>query len=347
MRPDRDAAKRALGDKLFAYLMGRPMDLLPDEPDPNEVALARYRLVPRLMKATKGVDISLDFCGRRVAAPLAVGAYAADRLFCEDGVLPIATVCAELGLPLMISEECLTPLDAITARGGDCWLQIRGAGPLARAEALIEAAHAAGARGIVVSLLAPAHIRPGLYPGGVDIGAEIAALGLKTIAARVDATPVAAFPGWGWASLAAAADYAGRLGMSMTAKGVLHAEDAHEAFAAGCRAVMVSNMGVRNLGRWAPAVAQLPAIRARAALPGRSLVLDGGIRVPPDVVVARILGADLATLVRPVVLAQVTGGIEAVRALLAGFVDVITSIVSWMGAETLDDLAPDQVVALS
>jgi isopentenyl diphosphate isomerase/L-lactate dehydrogenase-like FMN-dependent dehydrogenase len=64
------------------------------------------------------------------------------------------------------------------------------------------------------------------------------------------------------------------------------------------------------------------------------------------VVVARILGADLTTFVRPVVLALVTGGIEAVRALLAGFVDALTSIVSWMGAETIDDLATDQIVTV-
>jgi len=45
-----------------------------------------------------------------------------------------------------------------------------------------------------------------------------------------------------------------------------------------------------------------------------------------------------------VILALIGGGIEAVRALLSGFIDAIASIVSWMGAETLDDLEPGQVV---
>jgi 4-hydroxymandelate oxidase len=325
--------------------MGRPGDMGPDEADPNEVALARFKLVPRVMKARAHIDVSMDFCGRRIAAPLAVGAYAADRLFAADGVLPVARVCAALNLPLMISEECLTPLDSITAVHDDCWLQIRGAGPAERYRELIDAAAGAGARGLLVSLLAPTHIRPGLYPGGVNIGAEIAARSLRTIADRVDPRPVPPFPSWTWTDLADAAEYAARRGLPVVAKGVLDPRDAVLAFENGCAAVMVSNMGVRNLGRWVPAPAQLPAISSAAGSAGRPLILDGGIRTAPDIVVARALGADLASLVRPVVLALVNGGEDGVMTLLSGFLDEIISIISWLGCETLADLDGSHVVS--
>jgi isopentenyl diphosphate isomerase/L-lactate dehydrogenase-like FMN-dependent dehydrogenase len=344
MRPDQEIVRRELGERLFAYLMGRPADMRPDEADPNEAALARYKLVPRVMAARQGIDITLDFCGRRIAAPLGVGAYAADRLFHPDGVLPVAEVCAELGLPLMISEECLTPIQTITALHSDCWLQIRGAGPLQRAQTLIEAAFEAGVRGILVSLLAPTHLRPGLYPGGVDIGQEIMDRGFRTIAERAGSHPVEPFPTWGWTDLKALAAHAASMGLPVIAKGVLDPDDAVRAFAVGCDGVMVSNMGVRNVGRWVPAVSQLPAIRAACSKPSQILLLDGGIRVPPDVVVARVLGAGLTTIVRPVVLALVEGGIAAVRVLLTGFINAITSIVSWMGADKLEDLKPGKAV---
>ncbi len=344
--PDRGRARSLLGERLFAYLMGRPRDMGPGEPDPNEAALARFKLVPRVMTPRAHVDVSMDFCGRRIAAPLAVGAYAADRLFAADGVLPIARVCAAMNLPLMISEECLTPLDGITALHDDCWLQIRGAGPPERYRALIDTAAGNGARGLLISVLAPTHVRPGLYPGGVNIGEEIVARGLRTIADRVDPRPVAPFPTWSWTELSAAVDYAAGRGLPVVAKGVLDPRDAAFAFERGCAAVMVSNMGVRNLGRWVPAVTQLPAIREATDVAGRTLILDGGIRNAPDIVVARALGADLASLVRPVVVALVTGGEAGVRALLSGFVDEITSIVSWLGCETLDEIDRRHVMSM-
>jgi isopentenyl diphosphate isomerase/L-lactate dehydrogenase-like FMN-dependent dehydrogenase len=105
---------------------------------------------------------------------------------------------------------------------------------------------------------------------------------------------------------------------------------------------MVSNLGVRQLARWMPAVDCLEAAR-KAAPAGLSVVLDGGIRNGGDVIVVRALGADIATMVRPVVLALAGGGEAGVRALLTSLIDEVATIASWMGAARLADLGADSV----
>uniref|UniRef100_UPI0019811596 alpha-hydroxy-acid oxidizing protein n=1 Tax=Burkholderia sp. Ac-20379 TaxID=2703900 RepID=UPI0019811596 len=80
MKDWRDASRQALGDELFGYLAGQPHDMRAGEADPNEVAWSRYRLVPRVLRGQQGVDVSCRLFGRDYAAPLGVGAFAADRL---------------------------------------------------------------------------------------------------------------------------------------------------------------------------------------------------------------------------------------------------------------------------
>lgn len=330
---------------LAGYLEGRPRDMPAGARDPNEEAIARYRLVPHLLPGASGIDLTTDVFGFAVAAPLMVGAFAGDRILIEDGgILPIARAAASLGLPLVVSEECLTPLADITAVHPHATLQIRGAGTRARALALVDHAAEAGARGFVVTGLAPVHVRGGFFPGGFDIGAESARRGLKTIAQTVSGEAVEPFPGWSFEDLAAVAGHAAQRGLRVTLKGVLAAADAEKAAAAGCDAVMVSNLGVRNLYRFAPAVDCLPDVAAAAQ--GRVVMLDGGIRNGADVVVACALGAHLATLVRPVVWAARENGEAGARALLSGFMDDIATITFWLGCENPSQLGPSHVMRL-
>lgn len=336
--PHAEAARAALGEPLFRYLTGRPPDGAEDGPDPNVAALSRHRLVPRVMRGAAGVSLATRFAGRTAAAPLAVGAFAGDRLFHPDGLLPVAEACGELGVPLFVSEETVTPLAAITAAHRDCWLQIRAAGPVERAAALVEAAAAAGARGIVLTVLAPTHPVPGRQPGGFSVGRAIAERGWTTIGSREPGIqPLAAFPAWGWSDVAALVRRAERAGLPVLAKGILHPDDAEVAEGAGCAGVVVSNVGLRQTWRWAPAADRLPAVRAAAGTP---VLLDGGIRGGGDVLVACALGAALGVATRPVISALAAGGGDAVRELLRGWMDEMQAVAAWCGVESPAALGP-------
>ncbi|MCP1120795.1 alpha-hydroxy acid oxidase [Robbsia andropogonis] len=343
-----DSARQALGEHLFGYLCGRATDMPSEATDPNESALARYRLVPRILTGHSTVDIRCTLFGRAYAAPFGVGAFAADRLFGSDGVAAIARVCARLHLPLIVSEEAVTPLPTVKATGVDYWLQIRAAGPLDRAITLSQRALAAGARGVVLTVLAAAHPVPGLYPGGVDVAAEVAARGWSTIGAENGVAHLPAFPGWNIDALETLAAAIHADGGALIVKGVLHADDAASVVAAGADGVMVSNIGVRQSYRWAPSISCLSSVAAALKrTPPTAVLFDGGVRHAADVLVASALGANMSILVRPVVYALATDGEQAVETLLTRRMGEVTALSAWMGVATLSELRPDHLIHVS
>ncbi|WP_109476116.1 alpha-hydroxy acid oxidase [Paraburkholderia sp. C35] len=346
MKDWRDESRAALGAELFGYLLGRPHDMRPDDADPNELAWSRYRLVPRVLQGHDGVDVTCRLFGRVYAAPVGVGAFAADRLFGADGVTAIARACAALCLPIVVSEEAVTPLADVTATHADCWLQLRAAGPLERAIRLSESAAQAGCQGIVLTVLAPVHPAPGLHPGGVDVAAQVAQRGWSTIGAQEGVAKLPAFPSWGMDEFREMLAAIHALGMRVVVKGVMHPADAIAIRATGCDGVMVSNIGVRQSYRWAPVPRQLE--RVSEALEGSTAILvDGGIRHAADILAARVLGAHLAVVVRPVVHALAAGGEDAVQSMLRATIGELQSLCAWMGAATPCDITRDQLITLA
>lgn len=337
-------ALAALGPMLFGYLRGRAFDSPDLDVDPNEQALQRYRLVPRVLAGQTDASLACAVLGRTYAAPIGVGAFAADRLFNAQGAAAIGRVCARLGLPLFVSEEAVTPLADITASGVDCWLQLRGAGPLERALGLLDVAAKAGCQGIVLTVLAPVHPVPGLHPGGVDVAGEIASRGWSTIGSAEGVAALPAFPAWGTVELERLVPAVHERGMSLILKGVLHPDDARLAQAAGCDGVMVSNIGVRQLFRWTPAVERIAPVSA--VLDSACVLVDGGFRTAADIMVARLLGAHMAVLVRPVAYALAAGGERAVEQMLVGLLGELRAVCAWMGAARLDQLEASQLVRL-
>jgi L-lactate dehydrogenase (cytochrome) len=98
-------------------------------------------------------------------------------------------------------------------------------------------------------------------------------------------------------------------------KGVLDAEDARLAVAAGAQGVIVSNHGGRQLDSASSSIAALPAVVDAVA--GRIKVLmDGGVRSGLDVLKALALGADACLIGRPWAWALAAEGEQGVARLL-------------------------------
>jgi len=338
--PLADAARAHLGDALYRYVLGASDTL----EDANASAFTRFRLVPRLLTGQATLDLRTSLCGMTFKAPIAVGAFAGDRVLHDAGLVPVARVCQRLGLPLMISEETVTPLADITAAHDGCWLQLRGAGSLDRAQRLAETAARSGAAGIVLTVLAPAYPIAGFQPGGYSIGTEIARRSWSTIGAEGASgiRAVEAWPQWRWDDVGLLAVGLSAIGLPLIVKGVLRAEDAAYAAEAGCRGVMVSNIGLRQCARWALPLDRLAEIRHATA---GAVLVDGGVRSGVDALIGRCLGADAAVVVRPVITALVGGGEAAVFRLLSGWIDEMTTVASWLGVGRLDELDESYVCA--
>jgi 4-hydroxymandelate oxidase len=329
------AAAEKLGEALYGYMIGLARDNTTGA-DINEREFARYQLIPRVMRGQTSMDVGTSFFGRQISAPMAAGAFAGDRVFHEDGLLPIARACRALQLPLVVSEETITPLAAICAENDMAWLQLRAAGPLDRIKRLIDEAKAAGAQGMVLTVLAPVHPVAGLQPGGYSIGEEISRRGWRTIGSRTQGVEtLAPFPAWDWSDLRMACHHSAAAGLPVLVKGILDPRDAELVAHAGAAGMIASNIGARQSSRWVPALRQLPAIKTRTGLP---LIHDGGVRHGADVVTALALGADLAIIVRPLICALVAGGETAVKDVLSRLRDETLAIASWCGASDLGEL---------
>lgn len=95
-------------------------------------------------------------------------------------------------------------------------------------------------------------------------------------------------------------------------KGVMHPADAEAAVRAGAKAIIVGNHGGRVMDHM-PGGADVLAEIVRAVRGDAVIVLDGGIRSGEDVLKALALGADFCMIGRPVAIAAVGGGAEAVE----------------------------------
>lgn len=330
--------RQRLGDALFRYMLGQPADGHGDPQDANHQALARWRLLPRVLQGNGGIDTRVSLDDQHWAAPIGVGAFAGDQIFHEEGLLPIARACKRLQLPLVVSEETVTPLEAIGDEYDRCWLQLRAAGETGRIKSLIVQAASSGFKAIVLTVLAPVHPVAGLQPGGFSVGEALSKRGLRTIGgSEPGVAPLPAFPVWRWQEIADVAEFTAGLGLPLMLKGILHPDDAALAEAHGVNGLIASNIGLRQSARWATPVDQFPALRAATALP---LLLDGGVRSGSDAVVARCLGATLSLSVRPVISALVAGGETAVFELLSGWINEIAAVSHWCGVSDMAQLNP-------
>lgn len=342
MLPYHKEAETAIGTDLYRYLVGRAVD--GGNEDANEKAFQRFCLVPRVMTDVRQVDLKTRLLDLDIAAPIIVGAFAGDRLFHPEGLAAVARACNQLRLPLVVSEETVTPLADITACHDQVLLQLRAAGPVERVAALVDHAADVGAKGIVLTVLAPTHPIEGLKPGGFDVGQALRDRGWTTIGSdRPGPMPLPAFPNWTSAEIGEIAQKAQARGMPLILKGILHGGDVSVCESAGAHGIMVSNIGLRQSSRWLPSPLALSRIRA-AASTGTIILADGGIRHGSDVLIARLLGADAAVVARPVLAALAGGGEAGVERYLGSLIDALTAMTLWMGAGRIEDIGPDQLV---
>ena len=94
-------------------------------------------------------------------------------------------------------------------------------------------------------------------------------------------------------------------------KGILRADDAKQALAAGCDGLIVSNHGGRALDGVPATIEALPAI-VEAVGDSMKLLLDGGVRRGTDVAKALASGADAVLIGRPYLFALALSGAAGV-----------------------------------
>ncbi len=122
-------------------------------------------------------------------------------------------------------------------------------------------------------------------------------------------------------------------------KGLQHPDDARRAVETGCDGIIVSNHGGRQFDRAPTPLATLPAIKA--AVGGRAVMLDGGIRRGADIAVALATGADFVFCGRAILYGVVAAGLSGASRSFEILRDELDRTMGQIGRVRIEELDGD------
>ncbi len=286
----------------------------------RELAL-HYRVLVDVSRPSAATTV----LGTPVQSPILVAPTAFHRLAHPDGELASARAAAAAGTIFTLSTLSTTRVeDVMAASGGPVWFQLYVYKDRAATADLVARVEAAGVRALVLTVDAPrlgrrerdvrnrfalpAGLRiENLHGSRGEVSAPPADSGLAAyFASLID-------PALTWDDLAWLRSLTK---LPLVIKGVVRADDAARAVAAGVDGIVVSNHGGRQLDTSPATIEVLP--RIAEAVDGKAeLLLDGGIRRGTDVIKALALGARAVLVGRPVLWGLAVGGQAGVAAVLA------------------------------
>jgi isopentenyl diphosphate isomerase/L-lactate dehydrogenase-like FMN-dependent dehydrogenase len=322
------AAREKLEPHAFDYIAGGAGT--EDTMRANRAAFQRWRLVPRMLRGAVERDLAVEVLGTPSPAPFMLAPVGVQGIAHPDAEVAVARACAATGVPLVVSSAASTPMEPIAEALGDTpwWFQLYWVNDREVVQSLVQRAAAAGASAIVLTLDT---LHLGWRDRDLRNHAFLPFLGAKGIAqftsdpvfrSRLAETPeenplmagatwVTMFPNLGltWADTAWLKEITD---LPLVAKGVLSADDAQMAIAAGFGGVIVSNHGGRQVDGAIATLDALPEVRGAVGA-GYPVMLDSGIRRGSDVLKARALGADAVFIGRSYVWGLVVGGARGVE----------------------------------
>jgi 4-hydroxymandelate oxidase len=336
---ERTAMER-LSEQARSYYVSGAMDerTLHD----NRAAFARRRLLPRVMTDTSSIDMSVSVLGRSWRTPFFTAPTALHRLAHPDGELATARAAAERGITMTLSTSASTDLAEVAATGCSRWFQVYLLADPGARRALVERAVEHGYEALVMTVDLQ---RLGRRERDIRVGFELpfdVSVPNVAIAAEssLDAAAEQSFvESLTWEDL----DWLAGFGVPVIVKGVLHPDDAVEAFEHGAAAVQVSNHGGRQLDAAIASLDALPAVVDAAA--GRGPILfDGGVRRGTDALMALAMGATAVGIGRPVLWGLAVDGEAGVGRVLDILTNELEHVMALAGAPDVAALTPDLVV---
>jgi 4-hydroxymandelate oxidase len=287
----------------------------------NCAAFASYELHYRVLVDVARRDLATTVLGERIAMPVIAAPTAFHRLAHDDGELASVRGAGDAGTVFILSTLSNTAVeDVVAAATGPVWFQLYVYRDRAATEGLVRRVEAAGCRALVLTVDAPVLGRRerdvrNRFALPANLGVQnLYASGYAPVVAQDDESGLAAYfatlldPSLTWDALAWLRSITK---LPVIVKGIVRADDAARAVAAGAAGVVVSNHGGRQLDA-APATIDVVARIADTIGGAAEILLDGGVRRGSDVIKAIALGAKAVLVGRPVLWGLAAGGREGV-----------------------------------
>ncbi len=315
---------------------------------------AKIRFRPRVLRDASVRDLRSTLFGADLDLPVIVAPMAFQGLVQPRGEVHMAAGARRSGSRMVLSTLSTSAVEAVTA-AGPAWFQLYVYKDRAVTEALVQRAVHAGCGALVVTVDAPVlgvrhrDVRNGFrLPDTMSIRELLRSAGLDHLAQEGREPNGSALAEFVYGALDPSLTWEdirwlkGIAGVPVLVKGVLRADDAKLALAAGADGVIVSNHGGRQLD---DAIATADALEEVVAAVGRhaAVLVDGGIRSGRDVAKALCLGADAVLVGRPMLYGLSWRGADGVAQVFEWLRDELDEAMALLGCRTLADLSPDRV----
>lgn len=337
----------------------------------NREAFARLKFRPRTLVDVSKRDLSARLLGAPSAFPAVVGPTGLNGLAWRDGDMEIAKAATAAGLPFALSTASMTLVEDIARDApGRLWLQAYVFAERHITDAIVQRALAAGFECMILTSDFPvagkreSDIRTGLLPHqeftlATRLDVLMHPRWLATVAVRhpkfvnverelEPGRDVNAFLGHGMFDPSFCWDdvkrFRDRWPRKLLLKGVLRADDAERALAAGADGLVLSNHGGRQLDGAIAGLEALPDV-LRAVGGRASVFVDGGVRRGSDIAKAVALGAEGVLLGRAPVYGLAAGGREGAARAIEILRDELDRTLALTGCPNIAALTPDLIAA--
>jgi isopentenyl diphosphate isomerase/L-lactate dehydrogenase-like FMN-dependent dehydrogenase len=366
----REIAKRKLPKGLFEFIdRGNDDEIAMQE---NIEALARIKLVSRVLTDVSKRNLSIELLGKQQALPFAIGPTGSAGLTWFEGEIALAKAAAKLGIPFTLATGSMTAMERVVSEaGGTLWFQLYLWPDRSLSHQLVQRASAAGYDALVFTVDTPVapgreyNLRNGFvipfqftrhnvidvlkHPGwllGV-IGKYLSHSGLPKYAnfpehmqTKITALPMgrsmATNESMSWEDLKELRKIWPR---KLIVKGIQHPEDAKLAIHYGADAIVVSNHGGRVLDSSPATIDILPRIVEHVNQQA-TILIDGGFRRGSDIIKALALGADAVLLGRAPLYGTASAGQTGAERVLGLYKNEIDRVLGLIGCQDVNDLNP-------
>lgn len=348
-------AEAAMPPSVYSYVAGGAGDERTQRV--NRTAFDSYGLVPRMLRASRDRDLSVEMFGLSLPSPVFMAPIGVIGICAQDGHGDLATAraAAQTGVPMMVSTLTEDPIEDVAAEFGDTpgFFQLYTPTDRELAASFVHRAEAAGYKAIVVTLdtwvpgWRPRDLSTSNFPQlrGRCLSNYLTDPVFRAgLAQPPEENMQAAILQWvtqfgnplTWDDLPWLRSLTS---LPLILKGICHPDDARRAKDGGVDGIYVSTHGGRQANGGLPAIDCLPGVVEAAD--GLPVLFDSGIRNGADIVKALALGATAVGIGRPYAYGLALGGIDGVVHVLRSLLAEADLIMAVDGYPTLADLTPD------
>ncbi|BBY16674.1 lactate 2-monooxygenase [Mycolicibacterium litorale] len=348
-------AQSAMPPSVYSYVAGGAGDERTQRV--NRTAFDNWGLVPRMFRATRERDLSVNLFGLSLPAPVFMAPIGVIGICAQDGHGDLATAraAARTGVPMVVSTLTEDPLEDVAAEFGETpgFFQLYTPTDRELAASLVKRAEAAGYKGIIVTLdtwvpgWRPRDLSTSNFPqlrGRCLANYTSDPVFRAELAQPPEENPQGAVLKWvslfgnplTWEDLPWLRSLTT---LPLIVKGICHADDARRAKDEGVDGIYCSNHGGRQANGGLPAIDCLPGVVEAAD--GLPVLFDSGIRSGSDIVKALALGATAVGIGRPYAYGLALGGVDGVVHVLRSLLAEADLTMAVDGYPTLADLTPD------